>query len=294
MSMNDTIRFKKIYIEITNLCNLRCDFCSGNFRPYGVMTTKSFEVVLKKIRPYTDYIYLHVLGEPLTHPDIFAMLNIAGSQRVMVNLTTNGLNLQRLTGQPEAFAPIRQINLSLHCQGGTADWDKQQVYLQDVLRNARWVLSNTHTIISLRLWNLAVNDPETEKYNALALQKIQDTFNLEAMCLLPSGQKQGEKLQDRLYLNLDERFEWPEKATGGSSARRAFCYGLRDHLAILVDGSVVPCCLDANGSMILGNVMHENLETILSRERSQRIIQGFSEGRAVEALCKRCTYRERF
>ena len=61
------MKFKKIYIEITNICNKNCSFCSKTNRKKREMSIDEFETVLKRINNYTDYIYLHIKGEPLTH-----------------------------------------------------------------------------------------------------------------------------------------------------------------------------------------------------------------------------------
>jgi radical SAM protein with 4Fe4S-binding SPASM domain len=294
MSAIGAKRFKKIYIEITNGCNLRCSFCASDSRPTLSMSVEAFESILQRIGPYTNHIYLHVLGEPLLHPEILSMLSVADSYSIMVNLTSNGMLLDRLTTAPEIYRPIRQINLSLHSMGGTAEPNLQKSYLISVLNRVRWIRDHTHTIISLRLWNISATDKEVSSYNTMACSLIRETFLIPESISLMADQKAGIKLADRIYLNWDHRFAWPGEGNDTTTVKRAFCHGLRDQLAILVDGTVVPCCLDSGGTMALGNINDETLESILGKERTQKILRGFSEGKAVELLCRRCTYRERF
>jgi len=287
-------RFKKIYIEITNRCNLSCSFCAPHRRSPGLMSPEMFDRILCQIRPYADYIYLHVLGEPLLHPEILELLRIAADHNIMVNLTTNGIQLERLTDSTEVYRPVRQINVSLHSMGGSTDAETQKKYLTRVLERARWIRAHTGCIVSLRLWNVLAKEDEVSSYNTMACNLIRETFQIPETISLHAGQKAGIHLTDKVYLNWDYRFDWPTEGDAPLSEERAFCHGLRDQLAILVDGTVVPCCLDSGGTMALGNIKDETLESILEKERTQKILRGFSEGKAVELLCRRCTYRERF
>ncbi len=103
----------------------------------------------------------------------------------------------------------------------------------------------------------------------------------------------GSRLAPGVYLNWGETFRWPDLNEQAVSARH-FCYGLRDQLGVLCDGTVVPCCLDHEGDVPLGNLLREDLQTILDRPRTQAVIEGFRRGEAVEPLCQRCGYATRF
>ena len=87
------MKFKKIYVEITNKCNLNCSFCSKLKRELKTMSKDEFKHVISEIKPYTDYIYLHLKGEPLIHPDLEDILKIAKENNIIVNITTNGTKL---------------------------------------------------------------------------------------------------------------------------------------------------------------------------------------------------------
>jgi radical SAM protein with 4Fe4S-binding SPASM domain len=72
------------------------------------------------------------------------------------------------------------------------------------------------------------------------------------------------------------------------------CYGLSSHFGILVDGTVVPCCLDKEACISLGRIQNESLTEILANPRSQALLDGFRKKKLVEGLCQRCQYIERF
>ena len=92
---------------------------------------------------------------------------------------------------------------------------------------------------------------------------------------------------------MAQKFEWPNDKREAAKGE-TFCYGLRDQVGILVDGTVVPCCLDGEGQIALGNLFNQPFEEIITSERSKRIYDGFSNRQAVEKLCQSCTYAKRY
>ena len=108
-NINMKKRFKKIYLEITNTCNLNCDFCIKNTRKSKFISIDEFKKVLEILKDYTDYLYFHVLGEPLMHPKVNKLINIA-SKEFKINITTNGYMINKIKYNKN----IRQLNISLH------------------------------------------------------------------------------------------------------------------------------------------------------------------------------------
>ena len=100
-------------------------------------------------------------------------------------------------------------------------------------------------------------------------------------------------LQVYIKLNFDTQFEWPS-LNSKSPNHDGFCYGLKNQLAILTEGTVVPCCLDKEAVINLGSIFEEELIDILNQERSQNILKGFQNHKAVEALCQKCQFKVRF
>jgi len=278
------LKFKKIYIEITNSCNFACSFCFKTERATKFMSPEEFGVVLQNIKPFTNYIYLHVLGEPLLHPKLNELLLLAKQSGIFVNITTNGGLLKRNEEILLAFPP-RQINISLHdAQENIAEneWDN---YLENVLNFASGAAANTY--INMRLWNGGV--AESTAFNAFCLSKIADFFDKSTDDFIKNEKDTGLKLADHIFLQTAPRFDWPDGEVQRNGETKT-CYALRDQIAILVDGTIVPCCLDADGAMSLGNIFTGNLDNILNEERAQKIRNGFINNTITEEFCKSCGF----
>lgn len=278
------MRFKKIYIEITNVCNYHCSFCVSTARQNQFISPANFSVIVEKIRPFTDYIYLHVLGEPLLHPKFGELLEIAYQADLKVNITTNG-GLIEQKKDILLTHPIRQINISLHDAEENVkpqDWVK---YLYSVLNYAVEAAPNTY--VNLRLWN---TDVETSSdFNRIFIQKIAEKFNIPVQDLQIADLRTSFKLDDRIFIQYAPRFDWPDGITQRAQSTKT-CYALRDQLAILVDGTVVPCCLDAEGQMPLGNIYTTALSEIIESERAEKIRIGFTNHKITEEYCKSCGF----
>ena len=89
-------KFKKVYIEITNVCNLSCNFCPKTSRNYKFMNREEFSYILNEVRPFTEHIYLHLMGEPLLNQEIEYFLAESKKKGLNVNLTTNGTLLKNV------------------------------------------------------------------------------------------------------------------------------------------------------------------------------------------------------
>lgn len=103
----------------------------------------------------------------------------------------------------------------------------------------------------------------------------------------------GVKIAPRVYLNQDHEFKWPSLMEPEDDGK-GFCHALRSQAAVLVDGTVVPCCLDGEGVINLGNLLQTPFSEIVEGERANNLFYGFSRREAVEELCRKCGYRQRF
>lgn len=279
----DMKRFDKIYLEISNRCNLRCAFCPGTKRPSGTMGAEEFALLLPKLRPWADYLYFHLMGEPLCHPELETLLALAGEAGFKVILTTNGTLLSRRQELLLASPGLHKVNISLHAfEANDLDVPFSR-YLEECFAFGK--AAEGKKVVVYRLWNQGGSD----RRNREALELLERYFPGPWV-----EERRGSRIGPKVYLHPGEVFDWPdleEEPTEG----RVFCRGLRDQVGILCDGTVVPCCLDHEGDIPLGNLFRQDLEEILDSPRARELYRGFSEGRAEEELCRRCGFaRERF
>ncbi len=275
-------RFAKIYLEISNLCNLRCAFCPGTARPGRAMTEAEFSALLPKLRPYTDYLYFHLMGEPLCHPQLERFLELAGEAGFRVILTTNGTLLGQRLPVLLAAAALHKVNVSLHAFEANDLPVPFEMYLADCFAFGKVMEGNK--LVVYRLWNQGGADRRNGEILAAMERVFPKPWTVEP---------RGTRLAERVYLQYGEKFDWPDLSApdGGD---RIFCYGLRDQLGVLCDGTVVPCCLDHEGDLALGNLFRQELEALLKSPRARAIYDGFSHRQAAEPHCRRCGFARRF
>ena len=272
--------FKKIYIEITNCCNLSCSFCSKTSKPKRTMTIEEFKNIISKIKSYTDYIYLHVKGEPLLHKDLKEFLKIAEENDLKVNLTTNGTLFSQRVDDLKNSKALKKVNFSLHSENNYPN------YFENIFQSVD-KLPKDITVI-YRLWTLS-NSTLDKKYTEI-VEKLKDYYNLSPQIVDKLYKEQNVKISSNIYVDKDNEFIWPtvteEKSNG-------YCHALKTHLGILVDGTVVPCCLDASGIINLGSIYTDTLENIMTTERYRKLKKSFQDHKPSEALCASCTYKNK-
>lgn len=275
-------KFKKIYVEITNVCNLNCSFCLNNKREKKFMSVSDFSHIIKEIKPYTDYIYLHVKGEPLLNPNLDLFLDICDSNKIKVNITTNGTLLKKNYEVLRKHKCLRQINVSLHSENDNED------YLDDVFIVCKNLSDSVY--ISYRLWTL--NDLVLDKTSTEVVEEIISAYKLSSDIVEKVYRDKQIKICENTYINKDNLFEWPNIKNKRES--NGYCHGTIDHVGILVDGTVIPCCLDGEGIVDLGNILSTSFGDILSSERFMLISDSFKNNLCSEELCKKCRFKDRF
>ena len=275
-------RFNKVYLEISNLCNLRCAFCPGTKRTPHRMTEAEFSALLPKIRPFSDYLYFHLMGEPLCHPLLGRFLELAGNAGFKVILTTNGTLLSKMQEVLLSAPALHKVNISLHA----FEANDLAVPFSEYLRGcfAFGKAAEGKCIVSYRLWNGGGAD----ELNGQILDTMAEFFPRPWV-----EERRGPRLGQKIYLEYGDKFDWPD-LSAADNGERVFCYGLRDQIGVLCDGTVVPCCLDHEGDIALGNLHKTTMDAILESDRAKAIYEGFQKGKAAEELCRKCGYATRF
>ncbi len=276
------MRYSRAYVEITNICNRNCSFCPGTTRDPRRMSMDEFAHIARSIKPLTDYIYFHVMGEPLTHPELPDFIKLATEMGFKCAVTTNGTLLSR-GGDSLIKSGVYKVNLSVHSFENGED-EAYLRYITDLLDFADKA-SEAGVLTVFRLWNRGFDDGRNDRTISLMREKFSDGEWREG--------PRGYRIRHKLHLEWGDRFAWPDMSCDEGD-ESVFCYGLSDHFGILVDGTVIPCCLDREGVINLGNIHDAPIEQILSSERAKKIIDGFKKRCAEEELCRKCGYARRF
>jgi len=288
------INFRKVYVEISNSCNLKCDFCpqSSLKRPTAFMDEELFESLVVQLNPLTNMICLHVMGEPLFHPNLKGLLQICERNGMPVSIVTNGVLLNSELQETLMSPAVLQVNFSLQSFESNYKGMDNKSYLEKIFRFTKKALAENDEIhIHYRLWN-AGNLEDALKKNSLTLERIREAFEL------PEGIMNdisilGNRLKGNLFLNVSENFDWPTLDMPFQS-KYGRCKALKNQIAILSDGTVVPCCFDCEGVIKLGDATKDSIVDILNSERAMKMFKGFQANQLVEDLCQRCTYIDRF
>ncbi len=276
----------KAYVEITNVCNLQCAFCPGTKRPPRHMSPEEFSCLAPEVKKVTNYVYFHVMGEPLFHPRLGEFLDIAYANALRVIITTNGTLLPAQQMLLLSHPALHKVNISLHAMEANGCLSPER-YLHGCCEFSK-LASQKGIYCNMRLWNLDGIQPGLHQANTQILQLLHDSFpgtweeNTKGFCLTP-----------RIFLEWGERFVWPDDSAP-NYGEKGFCRALRDQVGILSDGTVIPCCLDHEGTLALGNAFETPLSEILNSSLARAIYDGFSRRVRYAALCRHCGYAQRF
>ena len=274
-------RFSKIYVEITNMCNLNCSFCSRDLLSKKEMSPAEFKVIIDRIKKYTDNIYLHVKGEPLLHSQLDEILGICDNSGLNVRITTNGTLLSKKKNILKKHY-IKQLNISLHSENDIENYFEQVFSSCDEL--------NSGTSIIYRIWT--IDELGEKKLSPIIVDNLKKHYKLSTDIVDKINKEKNIKIKDNIYIDKDYKFEWPTMNV--KKRDKGTCLGTKTHVAILCNGTVTPCCLDSNGIIKLGNIFENDFEEILNSDLFKKINIGFSNYNLIHDLCKSCTYNYRF
>ena len=286
----------RCYIEITNTCNLDCHFCPKHHRKRRQLSEEEFDLLTDRVRGKVCFLYFHLMGEPLLHPLLPQFVTMAREKGFKTVLTSNGTLLHRAMALLDTLP--HKIQLSLHSHESNARGELSE-YMDQVMCFSTQA-AGKGTCMVLRLWNQGGMDRENEEVMRLIEKYVPKPWK---------ERPDGFRLCDNLYLEFDRKFEWPGgggkaasddsdgkqeesdgklEASPSKSKQEYFCKALIKQIGVLSDGSLVPCCLDHDGDVILGNLFHQSLEEILASPRAQALVEGFRHHAATEPLCQSC------
>ncbi len=286
-------KFKRVYIEITNICNLQCSFCPVVERDKSIMTLSLFEKVIKEVAPLTEQVCLHLMGEPLAHPDFPQIIKLCENENVKINLTTNGILLNRYQDLLTTSSAIHQINFSVHSFKDNFKDKDITPYLLDILNFSKLAHERKPDLyLNYRLWNILEHDVQNNS-NLDIIQTIAHFYQITINNDIDVASVKSKRIWNRVYLHFDSKFIWPDLSLPQISTTGT-CHGLTSHIGIHANGTVVPCCLDKEACIKLGKISDTPLVDILTSDRAISMKDGFRHKKLQESLCQRCDYIKRF
>ena len=283
-----------MHIEITNICNLKCTFCPPKILPNATMSLEKFDDLNAQLKPYTKELAYHMVGDPLVLSNLNEYLNISLKHELKVNITTTANNINEKHYKALLNPTIKQINFSINSYNANSHKKSLEEYLNPILDFVKFAQNKNHEyFINFRIWNLD-EEKSAKEFNKKVFDRINQFFdssiNIEEVYI---EKPKNIRIDRKIFFNFDEYFNWPSLENEIVSTN-GFCYGLDSHFGILTSGDVVPCCLDQNACINLGNTNTTQISDILNSKRVKDIQSGFRKGIVVEELCQKCEYRTRF
>ncbi len=287
------MKFYRLYIEITNVCGLSCSFCPSKALPSQEMDLEFFDSLVSQAKAYTREIACHVVGDPLTQSNLKAYLDIIHKHGLKAMLTSSGYFLKKHSYDTLFHPCVKQINISLNSfnKNDTSLTFKQ--YINPVLLLCKAKLDREEELfINLRVWNL--DELMSERtFNETLFEKLSSAFDTKLdLKSIYEERPKSIRLASKILVHFDNYFEWP--SLKNENYGHGTCQGLQSHVAVLASGKVVPCCLDCDGVIELGDLHKKSLSEILTDDRAVNMLEGFKEGKALEELCQKCSYKDRF
>lgn len=271
------MKFKQVYVEITNKCNLNCPFCPNSTLDKKEMSISDIEKVLLSVSKYTDTVCLHIQGEPLLHSKFLEVVSLCQKYGLMINLTTNGVLINKLLEVLKYYKCFKKINISLQAMvnfNGNYDFYVENInYFLNVKNRLYKDLP-----VNLRLWNDKSNvvNKEINDYSKKIFSHIVYDHKI-----------------NNTRLSESDEFTWPTLEMDDNLVMSG-CLGGKDQIGVLVDGRVVLCCLDYLGHSTFGNIFESSLDDILCCDKYLNSVNGFRDRKPYLEICKKCTYRNRF
>lgn len=288
------MKFDRIHIEISNICNLQCSFCPEVEREKKRMALDFYESLLLQAIPLTDWTCLHLMGEPLTHPDILQVLQINDKHNAKIQLTTNAILLGRYKEELINSKSLRQINFSVQSFKDNFPDKDIFVYLKSLCDFSNEFVASSTTqaprYINFRLWNL---ESDSQDLNSEIINYLSSYFAVAINSQVDTSFRKSKKIKEGIYLHFDDRFDWPSMS-GPVLRENGFCHALQNHFAIHADGKIVACCLDKEANLQIGDAKTQSLLQAIESEKAKKIRHSFSQAKICEELCKRCDFIQRF
>lgn len=228
-------KLTSLIIEPTNTCNLRCTFCfvtEGMNRAEGFMDFDLFKKVIDD-SPGLEHLCMHNWGEPLLHKDIFRMFDYAAQAGVRhIVMNTNGTLLTDKMIDRIVDSPLSIIRFSI--DGSPETFQRVRgVALDKIERNI-----------------LKLKEKKEARRPGLGMGvvfTVEEDTHQDVEAYIDHWKNIVDHVRTQAKLIQNPRKEICPEPFGKD-------YG---KLVVLWDGTVIPCCVDYNASLKLGNAWEQ-------------------------------------
>lgn len=256
-------RLTTVGLEPNNTCNLKCTHCPTNTtmqRPKGLMSWHLFQDIIDH-NPRIKRIYLTNWGEPLLHPQLVEMVAYAHQKGKFTALTTNATLLNESVSRQLLEAGLDLLKISI--DGSPEVFERVRGFAYQTLEK------NVLNFVKIRNSLQAKTRIEA---SMLVFQEtrphIEEFFNL------------WQKRVD--YVHLQPKFFTFKRR------RTTACRDLWRILVVLWEGTVVPCCADMEGELILGQAANHSLENIFKGPQMTSLRRAHLRKNLSGLLCEKC------
>ncbi len=258
------------------------------------MELEKFDKLNQQLKSITKELAYHVVGDPLVLKNLKKYLDISFKYGLKVNIVTTASNLNETFQEVLMHEAIKQINFSINSYNANSHKKSLEEYLKPIVEFTKYAIKRKqHFFINYRIWNLD-NFKSAKDFNLKVFNFLQKQFQVKLdLDYIYKEKPKNVRLERKIFINFDEYFTWPN-LNNDIISKEGTCHGLTSHFAILSSGKVVPCCLDKDAIINLGDINISTIKNILSSNKVQKIKQGFKKYQLIEELCQKCEYRTRF
>lgn len=257
-----------IWIEPTNVCNLKCIMCPNSIikqKKPGFMKLSLYKKIIDQVKSHVSYVVLCISGESLLHPKLTQMISYAKQNDIATYISTNATVLTPALSKKLLTSGLDYINFSFD---GTskkiyekvrvgANYDKTLSNIIKFLRLKKKLGSKIH--VELQILIMDKEGERDYKKNIKTFKKKFEGLPLDYI------QKRLPSTWGKALLNTKK---YTPKKLGKIYSP---CSYLWSSLHVLWDGRVVACTSDFFGRNVLGKFPEKSLKTIWNDTPMQQL-----------------------
>lgn len=285
-----------ITIEPTNMCNLKCSVCETGAgllgREKGCMTLERFKVIIDKIALHVNTLMFYFMGEPFLNRHAYDMIRYAKKKGIpFVDTCTNG----------DIVNPAELVSCGIDriCfQIGGITQETHQVYR--INSNLERVLDNIKETLRLRREHgsdmqvesgfilMKHNEHEVSLYKKYMFDLGVDRALIVDPCVRSVEQGHEMLPNDKRHWIYDPS-AFIKGVLRPKNSPNNICPWVYYSMVILVSGDIVPCCRDATGKFVMGNILQQNLEDIWNGEKYLNFRECINKNQKSLEICRLCS-----